>query len=55
MNRLEKGNLDKGNLDSLYEIQKYLKDNFEIDSCGKLVPKIKGPDVIILDYINLLK
>jgi hypothetical protein len=42
-------------MNSLHEIQKYLKDNFEIDSCGKLVPKIKGTDVIILDYINLLK
>jgi hypothetical protein len=45
----------ENNLSSLHEIQKYIDDNFEFDSCGKLVPKIKGPDVIIIDYINLLK
>jgi len=40
---------------TLDEIRKYVKENMTVDSFGRIVPKKKGPDVVIVDYVDLIK
>ena len=40
---------------SVREIKTYLDENFTVGTHGRLIPRNPGPDIIIIDHINLLK
>ena len=39
---------------TLENVAKYIQEHFELNTQGKIVPKVKGLDVIIIDHLNLL-
>jgi hypothetical protein len=40
---------------SLAEIMEHLDKNFTVGTHGRLIPKNPGPDIVIIDHLNLLK
>jgi hypothetical protein len=51
----EKENSFKASLEaSIDEIRAYVEENFMTDVQGKVIRKNPGPDVIIIDHMNIL-
>ena len=40
---------------TLAEIKAYIKEHFIVTANGRIEPKVKGPSLIIIDYIDKLK